>query len=356
VTLRLLYLILRTVVGWLGLLTRSRASKDAEILVLRHQLAVLRRQVARPRPSWADRAVQAALSRLVPRGRWPRLFVTPETVLRWHRDLIRRRWTIPRPAGRPPTQPTIRQLVLRMAADNPGWGYRRIHGELVGLGHKLAPSTVWLILRRAGIDPAPRRSGQSWRQFLTAQAGSILACDFAHVDTVLLDRLYLFFVVELSTRRVWLLGVTAHPDGPWVTQCARNFLMDLADRATRLTYLIRDRDTKFAATFDAVFTAEGVGILRTPVRAPRANAVAERWIASLRRELLDRILIVNRRQLEHVAAIYVDHYNTHRPHRALSQTPPAGRTAPPPPTGDPIVRRRQRLRGVINEYMYPQVA
>jgi putative transposase len=247
-------------------------------------------------------------------------------------------------------------LVLQMAADNPGWGYRRIHGELAGLGHRLAPSTVWLILKRAGIDPAPRRSGQTWRQFLATQAGSILACDFAHVDTVLLHRLYLFFVVELSTRRVWLLGVTAHPDGPWVTQCARNFLMDLGDRATRFTYLIRDRDSKFAATFDAVFTADGIQILLTPVRAPRANAVAERWLGSLRRELLDRILIVNRRQLEHVLAIYVDHYNTHRPHRALNQTPPAGRTAPPPPAGDLAVRRRQRLAGVINEYMYPQVA
>jgi putative transposase len=213
---------------------------------------------------------------------------------------------------------------------------------------------VWLILRRAGIDPAPRRSGQTWRQFLAAQTG-ILACDFAHVDTVLLHRLYLF-VVELPTRRVWLLGVTAHPDGPWVTQCARNFVMDLGDRAARFTYLIRDRDSKFAATFDAVSAAEGVGILLTPVRAPRANAIAERWIASLRRELLDRILIVNRRQLDHVLAIYVDHYNTHRPHRSLRQTPPAGRTTPPPPADEAAVLRWDRLRGLIHEYTYPQVA
>jgi len=354
VAVRLLYLILRTAVGWLGLLSRSQASKDAEILVLRHQLAVLRRQVARPQLSWADRAVQAALGRLVPRGHWPRLFVTPETVMRWHRDLIRRRWTVPRRPGRPPTRPTIRQLVLRMAADNPGWGYRRIHGELIGLGHRLAPSTVWLILRRAGIDPAPR-SGQTWRQFLTVQAETILACDFAHVDTVLLGRLYLFFVVELSTRRMWLLGVTAHPDGPWVTQCARNFVMDLGDRTSRFKYLIRDRDGKFTAVFDVVFRSEGVQIVRTPVRAPRANAVAERWIGSLRRELLDRILIVNRRQLDHVLAVYVDHYNTHRPHRSLGQTPPARRTGPPP-ADDLVVRRRQRLGGVINEYTNPQVA
>ncbi len=217
----------------------------------------------------------------------------------------------------------------------------------------MAPFRV--IAKRAGIDPAPRRSGQTWRQFLSAQAGSILACDFAHVDTVLLHRLYLFFVVELATRRVWLLGVTGHPDGPWVTQCARNFWMDLGGQAHRFKYLIRDRDSKFAATFDAVFTADGIQILRTPIRAPRANAVAERWLGTLRRELLDRILIVNRRQLAHILAVYVDHYNTHRPHRSLGQTPPAGRTAPPP-AGDLVVRRRQRLGGVINEYTYPQVA
>jgi hypothetical protein len=195
-------LILRAAVDWLGLFARNGVSKDAEILVLRHQLAVLRRQVARPQPSWADRAVQAALSRLVPRSRWPPLFLTPETVLRWHRDLVRRRWSVPRRGGRPPTQPTIRQLVLRMAADNPGWGYRRIHGELISLGHRLAPSTVWLILRQAGIDPAPRRAGQSWRQFLATQAEGILACDFTHVETVLLRRLYLLFGIEIATRRV----------------------------------------------------------------------------------------------------------------------------------------------------------
>jgi hypothetical protein len=223
VPLRLLYLILRAVTGWrLGLLTRSRASKDAEILVLRHQLAVLRRQVARPRPSWADRAVQAALSRLVPRCRWPRLFVAPETVLRWHRDLVRRRWTTPAaPAGRRPGRRSgswccrwRRQPRLGIPPDPRRTGRPRPQAR--SLDRLADPQT-------GRIDPAPRRSGQTWRQFLSAQPESILACDFAHVDTVLLGRLYLFFVVELSTRRVWLLGVTAHPDGPWVTQCARNF-------------------------------------------------------------------------------------------------------------------------------------
>ncbi len=173
---------------------------------------------------------------------------------------------------------------------------------------------------------------------------------------MLLGRLYLFFVVEHPTRRVWLLGVTAHPDGPWVTQCARNFLMDLGDRATRFTYLIRDRDSKFAATFDAVFTAESIQITRTPIRAPRANAIAERWIGSLRRELLDRILIVNRRQLDHVLTVYSDHYNTHRPHRSLGQTAPVQRTPAPLPAGELTAHRRERLGGLINEYTYPQVA
>jgi putative transposase len=214
---------------------------------------------------------------------------------------------------------------------------------------------VWLILRQARIDPAPQRAGQSWRQFLAAQAEGILACDFTHVDTVLLGRLYMFFVIEVATRRVWLLGVTAHPDGPWVTQCARNLLMDLGAQTARFRYLIRDRDSKFTAAFDAVFTAEAIRIVRTPVRAPRANAIAERWIGSLRRELLDRILIVNRRQLEHVLAVFVDHYNTHRPHRSLNQAPPAGRIALQP-SGAAVVHRRQRVGGLINEYTDPQVA
>jgi putative transposase len=206
------------------------------------------------------------------------------------------------------------------------------------------------------VDPAPRRAGQSWRQFLAAQAEGILACDFTHVDTVLLGRLYMFFVIEIGTRRVWLLGVTAHPDAAWITQCARNLLADLGDRTTSISYLIRDRDSKFTAAFDAVFTAEAIRIVRTPVRAPRANAIAERWIGSLRRELLDRILIVNRRHLDRVLAVFVEHYNGHRPHRSLDQAPPVGRTPVPPPANGLIARRRQRLGGLINEYTYPQVA
>jgi putative transposase len=279
VSLRFAYLAVLRLFGWFVLLARSDGVKDAEILVLRQQVAVLQRQVKTPRLSWADRAVLAALTRLLPGSqlRRLRLIVSPRTVLRWHADLVRRRWVYPRrAAGRPRTMPTVRALVLEMAQDNPGWGYRRIHGELAGLGHKFAPSTVWQIPQDAGIDPAPGRSGQSWPAFLKAQAKTILAADFFHVDTVFLRRLYVLFVIEHGTRRGHLAGITAHPTGEWVTQQARNLLMNLGDHADGLRFLIRDRDAKFTAAFDAVLTAARVRIIKTPVRAPRANAIAER--------------------------------------------------------------------------------
>lgn len=320
--------------------------------MLRHEVAVLRRQVRRLRLSWADRAVFAALTQLLSQACGLNRIVTPATVLRWHRDLVRRRWIQPRRrrTGGRCTAIELRQLVLRLASENPTWSYRRIQGELAGLGYQLAPSTVWLILKRADVDPAPRRSGPTWRHFLTAQAHSILATDFFCVDTLLLHRLYALFVVEYATRRVHVLGITANPTAAWVTQQARNLLMDLGDRVAQFTFLIWDRDSKFTDTFDAVFASEGVRILRAPVRAPRANAIAERWIGTVRRELLDRMLIVNRRHLEAVLAQYVAHFNHHRPHRALHQAAPL--RALPAPVSRPSLhlRRSDRLGGLIHEY------
>src|SRR6266487_5062426 len=296
---RLLYLIFCQLIGWLALLAREQTSKNAEILVLRHEVTVLRRQVARPRPCWPDRAVLSALARLLPTQRRRHRFVTPQTLLRWHPELARWYWTKPhRPPGRPAIPRELHWLILRLAGENPTWGYRRIHGELRGRGYKVAPSTVWLLLKRAGIDPAPRRAGLTWRQFLSAQAEAMLACDFFHVDTVLLTRLYVLFVMEIASRRVHILGVTANPTGAWVTQQARNLLMDLGDHVGQFRFLIRDRDSKFTDSFDAVFGSEGIRILRTPIRAPRANAFAERWVGTVRRELLDRMLVIGHRQLE----------------------------------------------------------
>jgi putative transposase len=324
-TLRFAYLAVLRVFGWLALLARSDRAKDTEILILRHQVAVLQRQVKVPRLSRADRAVLAALARLLPCNQF-RLIVSPRTLLRWHADLVRRRWSYPHQnPGRPRTDRSVRSLVLEMARDNPGWGYRRIHGELAGLGRMIAPSTVWQILKDAGIDPAPRRAGQSWRAFLDAQAKTILAVDFFHVDTVFLRRLYVLFFIEHGARRVHLAGITAHPTGEWVTQQARNLLMNLGSQADGLKFLIRDRDAKVTAAFDTVLTAAGVQIIKTPVRAPRANAIAERWIASARRECLDRMLVTGECHLRLVLNEYTNHYNSHRPHRSLDQSPPAGR-------------------------------
>ncbi|MET8354187.1 MULTISPECIES: helix-turn-helix domain-containing protein [unclassified Micromonospora] len=281
----LLYLLLRQVLQMLSQIARDGGAKDVEILVLRHQVAVLRRQVHRPDLEPADRAVLAVLSRLLPRPRWSAVIVTPATLLRWHRELVARRWTYPhaRP-GRPPVNAQVRDLVLRLAAENPSWGHRRIQGELVGLGHGVAASTAWKILNQAGVDPAPRRSGPTWRQLLTAQPRTILACDFFTVDTVLLKRIYVLFFVEIATRQVHVVGVTAHPTGACVAQQARNLLMDLDQHAAGLRFLLRDRDTKFTNTVDAVFTAEAIDVIKTPPQAPRANAFAERWVGTVRRE------------------------------------------------------------------------
>ncbi len=352
-TLRFAYLALLRMLGWMALLARSDLAKDAEILVLRHQIAVLQRHVKTPRPSWADRAILSALAQLIlSRQRSQlRLIASSRTLVRWHADIVKRRWCYPhRRPGRPPVPRSVRDLALEMARDNPAWGYRRIHGELTGLGYTLAPSTVWKILNDAGIDPAPRRHGQTWRAFLAVQSHTILAADFFHVDTVFLRRLYVLFFIEQAARRVHIAGITAHPTGAWVTQQARNLLMDLGDQTTTLRFLIRDRDTKFTAAFDAVFTAIGVRIIKEPVQAPRANATAERWVGSVRRECLDRVLIAGERHLRLILGEYADHYNAHRPHRTLNQHPPNGRADPPASDANICVLRRDRLGGLIREY------
>jgi putative transposase len=337
-------------------LARREVSKDAELLVLRHENAVLRRQIGRVRYQPVDRLWLAALSQLVPRRRWADVFaVTPVTLLAWHRKLVARKWDYSsrRRPGRPSTAAAIRKLVIRLATENPTWGHRRVQGELVMLGHRIASSTVWQILHDAGIDPAPRRTGPTWKQFLTAQARGIIAADFVHVDTVLLRRLYALIIIEHGTRRVHLAGITAHPDGAWTTQAARNFLMDLGQRTTSVKFLIRDRAGQFTGSFDAVLAAEGIRILASPPQAPKANAICERIAGTLRRELFDRLLIVNEHHLLQVLTEYLQHYNAARPHRALGQYNPAQADTSPPKLvnlAEHRIRRKQILGGLTHEY------
>jgi putative transposase len=276
------------------------------------------------------------------------LVVQPATLLCWHRDLVRRRWTCPHRRGRPPVATQLRALVLRPARENPTWGYRRIHGERCRLGYKdrIWVSTVWTILHRAGVDPAPMRSALSWRQFLQARAASVVAVDFFTVDTVFLQRLYVLFAVEVvAIRRVHVLGVTSHPVGEWVAQQARNLLMELGERAAGFRFLIRDRDTKFTAVFDAVLRPRGSGCCgrrgRTPTRSDgRARLGVRCWTGCS---------FFGCWQLRSLLAEYADHYNVHRPHRALGQLPPLGPGEPAVVVPAGRVVRRDRLGGLIHE-------
>jgi putative transposase len=296
---RLLYLIFSQLLSWLTLLPRTPSSKDIELLVLRHEVAVLRRTNPKPRLNWADRALLAALIRHLPAVLRGQCVVTPATVLRWHRRLVTKKWTYPSRSGRPPVDPMIVALIERMARENETWGYQRIQGELLKLGHRVGASTIRRILKRRRTPPAfLRTTDTSWRRFLRAQASSMLAVDFFHVDCALtLKRIYVFFALEVGSRYVHILGATSHPTGAWTTQQARNLLMDIDDRTATLRFLVRDRAGQFTTSFDAVLAGAGIETVKIPPRCPRANCYAERFVRTARTELTDRILIFGEHHL-----------------------------------------------------------
>jgi len=344
-------LLVRKLLGLVGI-GPSPDEKDVEIAVLRHQLAVLRRQVARPRFSPTDRAVLATLARFLPRERWATFLVTPTTLMRWHRELVRRYWNFPRPQSVAPNTLDVEvvAVILRLARENPRWGYLRIVGELRKLGVTVSATSVRNVLRRHHLKPAPRRSGPTWGEFLRAQASGTLACDFFHVDTIMLRRLYVLFFIDLERRKVFLAGVTEHPIGSWVTQQARNLAMTLEDEGRAVRFLIRDRDTKFVGPFDEVMTSIGARVIKTPFRAPRANAFAERFVGTARRECLDWLLIRNERHLERVLTEFVEHYNAARPHRGIDLDVPIPYVSENPLDDSIQIQRVDRFGGVLHEY------
>ncbi len=354
--LRFVFLLITRVATGLRLSRREEMWKTTEILILRHQIGVLqRRQPRRPKLDWADRALLATLLGLIPKARRQglRLLITPDTIVRWHRDIVRRRWaarSMRGRTGRPATRRNIQALVRRLARENPDWGYRRIHGELAGLGIKVAASTVWEIFKASGINPGRRQTGPTWSQFLRSQAEAILACDFFTVDLLDGTQAYVLAVIEHATRRIRILGITLHPTGEWATQQARNLIMDLGEQADQIKFMIRDRGSNFTTAFDAVLADAGIRTVLCNIQTPRMNAIAERWIGGCRRELLDRTLIWNQAHLRRILSDYETRHNQHRPHRSLYGA------APLKPLPEPVdldlyrIRRRAQVGGLINEY------
>jgi putative transposase len=345
----ILYLILR---GMLRLVPSADGGRDleVEILVLRHQIKVLSRKAGRPKLRRLDRVFLSAAARILPRERRSSFLVTPATLLRWHRELVKRKWTYrAKRVGRPAMSPQTRELILRLARENPRWGCVRIQGELRGLGIRVGATTIRTLLRRNGFGPAPRRDGPSWSEFLRAQAEGGLACDFFSVETAFLSTLYVLFFIEIRTRRVYVMTSTRHPDAGYTTQQARNISM-AGELPAGVRYLIRDHDSKFTRSFDAVFGSEGLRVILSPVRAPKANAFAERWVRTVRAEILDWTLVLSRRHLDRLLARYALHYNSHRPHRGIALSRPDTCGADPPVSASGKIYRREVLAG-INEYL-----
>lgn len=341
-----IYVLVRLAINLAVLRQTSDAERDLEILALRHQVAVLCRQVKRPELLPADRMILAALGLRLPPGR---LMFSPATVLRWHQELVRKHWSAfhQRPRrGRPPISDQLRQLILRLARENPRWGDRRIQGELLKLGYRVSASAIRGLLRRHRVPPAPRRDGPTWAQFLRAHAGAVLACDFFTVDTVLFKTLYVLVFLEIHTRRILYTNCTVHPNSAWVSQQARNLSWELSQLEDPVQLFIHDRDSKFAAEFDEVLRGEGAKVSLTPYRRPRANAHCERVIKTIRHEALDWLLIFDERHLRLVLKEFIDHYNRERPHLALDLRPPEA----PRLRGNGQVVRRQSVCGLINEY------
>jgi len=333
------------------LIRLPQAEREAELLLLRHELSVLRRSVKRPRLRMADRLILSALATRLPRSAWNALIVRPETVLGWHRALIRRKWAAysrRARSGRPRLPEECRQLILRLAKENPTWGYVRIRGELLKLGYAASPTAIRNLLRRHGIPVSPHRSRLSWRQFLRAQAASIVAADYFTVETWNLKRLHVLFFMEVGRRRILSFGVTSNPDQAWVSQQVRNLSWQVHDLGLRVRYFICDHDKKFPFAIEHILAAEGVRVIRTPLQVPVANCYAERWVGSARHECLDWLIILGRRHLERVLGEYVAHYNSARPHRGLGLRPPTCSGGEVAAVG--AIQCEARLGGLLREY------